>query len=212
MEHKAFVNDKPILFLQTYDAAMKPLPDGFHLFSSAETTVEKTASDLEKKNAWKGVIYISETPDESWKEFVSLYTFIEAAGGLVTDHLGRYLFIYRRKKWDLPKGKIDYDESPEEAALREVQEECGISELQIRRTLSSTFHTYPQDGKRYLKKTHWYLMQSDENEKLVPQAEEDIERVEWMSEEKIRRVVYPNTFFSIHELLEDFFGNNAGSS
>lgn len=207
MEHKAFVNDKPIRFVQTWDAAHQELPPGFQALSSSNYPVERAAKDLERKAAWKGVIYLCEDPDQAWKEFVSCFVLIEAAGGLVTDATGRYLMIYRRKKWDLPKGKIDFDESPEEAAKREVEEECGIAGLKIRKKLESTFHTYPQDGHRVLKKTHWFLMNSDDDSGPVPQSEEDIEKAEWMSEEQIRTTVMRNTFLSVRQLLEDYFAD-----
>ncbi len=103
------------------------------------------------------------------------------------------------------EGKLDYDETPEQAAVREVEEECGIGQLRILKALPATFHTYPEGGKRILKKTHWYLMDSEDKRELVPQAEEDIQEAVWMSEEEIKKTVYPKTYISIRDLLETFF-------
>ena len=89
--------------------------------------------------------------DEStFREFSNGYTLVEAAGGLVKNNSGEYLFIYRRGKWDLPKGKKDGNETPKETALREVREECGLADLQIIQNLPETYHSYPEKGKNIL--------------------------------------------------------------
>jgi ADP-ribose pyrophosphatase YjhB (NUDIX family) len=50
---------------------------------------------------------------------------VMAAGGLVENEHGEILLIYRKKHWDLPKGKLDAGETLEECAVREVEEETG---------------------------------------------------------------------------------------
>ena len=53
---------------------------------------------------------------------------IEAAGGVVEqDSLIAVVHRPRYDDWSLPKGKLDKNESSERAALREVQEETGLS-------------------------------------------------------------------------------------
>ena len=110
---------------------------------------------------------------------------------------GKFLFIFRNGKWDLPKGKAEYDETPEMTALREVEEECGLKNLKIEKVLTKTFHTYKEKGKLILKKTHWYLMTIDEDQKLIPQTEEGITEVKWVAENRIEREVLVNTYASI---------------
>ena len=119
------------------------------------------------------------------------------------------LFIFRRGKWDLPKGKIDEGETPEQAALREVGEECGLKELELGALIATTFHTYLLKDKRILKKTFWYEMSSDSKVELVPQTEEDIEKVAWMTEGQIKSAVFSNTYPSVKSVLEDFFVKDA---
>jgi 8-oxo-dGTP pyrophosphatase MutT (NUDIX family) len=117
-----------------------------------------------------------------WEDFCSFYNIIEAAGGLVTNEdlfKGKVLTMFRRGSWDLPKGKIDQGETPEIAAVREVEEETGVKNIQLGKKLGDTYHTYAQKGKRILKKTYWYAMTTPHNE-LTPQIEEDIERLEWV--------------------------------
>jgi 8-oxo-dGTP pyrophosphatase MutT (NUDIX family) len=114
--------------------------------------------------------------------FFSHYKLIEAAGGLVFNPQGEVLAIQRMGYWDLPKGKIEKKESPEEAAIREVQEETGLLQVSLGPFICHTYHTYinPRKNQRVLKMTHWYRMRSIES-KLTPQKEEDIELAIWVA-------------------------------
>lgn len=129
---------------------------------------------------------------------------IIAAGGLVQNLKGEFLFIFRRGKWDLPKGKTEKGEKIEDAAIREVQEECGISELKIIRPLLKTFHTYELKGKKILKETHWFLMKTNWQGKLIPQNEEDITEAIWV-DKKIVKELLENTYDSIKEVVKGIF-------
>ncbi|MBP6334822.1 MAG: NUDIX domain-containing protein [Bacteroidia bacterium] len=204
-KYSAFINDKLIRFSDIYDKHEDTGIVGLKIVSGSSHPVSDVVESLEIKKEWKGVLYLSDSPKRSWEEFVSLFQLQEAAGGLVKNELEEYLMIFRRDKWDLPKGKIDYDESPEVAALREVREECGVEELEIVKSLQTTFHSYPHKNKKVLKKTHWYLMTGDSADILAPQLEEDIERVEWMDEQRIREEVFVNTYHSIQQLLLEYF-------
>lgn len=117
---------------------------------------------------------------QSWFDFIAHYKWIEAAGGLVMNDKHEFLLIHRLGRWDLPKGKIESGESPREAAMREVTEECGIQPLHIVRELTATHHTYELKGQRMLKVTHWYRMEYHGNETLKPQTEEGISDIRWM--------------------------------
>lgn len=114
-------------------------------------------------------------------DFQSLYRIVPAGGGVVKNEHDEILFIHRRGHWDLPKGKIDAGETKREAAMREVEEETGISGLSIVRKLIVTHHTY-RDKKlrRCIKKSHWYLM-SCLSQPLIPQLEEDILEARWIT-------------------------------
>jgi 8-oxo-dGTP pyrophosphatase MutT (NUDIX family) len=115
-----------------------------------------------------------------WKIFRIYFSEVSAAGGLVMHTSGRYLFIKRYEKWDLPKGHIEECEMPEECALREVGEECGISGHTIVKQLEPSYHTYTLQGISYLKKTHWFLMNYDGDMISEPQKEEGISEVAWL--------------------------------
>lgn len=129
---------------------------------------------------------------------------ILAAGGLVLNPKGEFLFIFRRRKWDLPKGKADKGEALEKAAIREVMEECGVKKIKIVRPLIRTFHTYELDRVPVLKETHWFLMKSSDEEKLIPQEDEDITRAIWAKEEEVARLL-ENSFDTIKKVMEEFF-------
>ena len=105
---------------------------------------------------------------------------MEAAGGVVFNPKGEILTMYRRGSWDLPKGKIDKGETKEIAAVREVQEETDLKEVNRDDFLLTTYHTYKnKKGKRVLKPTYWYKMTTQEMA-IHPQVEEDIEVVQWI--------------------------------
>jgi 8-oxo-dGTP pyrophosphatase MutT (NUDIX family) len=123
-----------------------------------------------------------------WKIFRIYFTEVGAAGGLVRHASGRFLFIEKKGKLDLPKGHIEPGEEPETCALREVSEECGISGHSIIRPLQPSYHTYSWEGITYLKKTSWFLMKYDGEMVTEPQVKEGITAVEWLLPDEISKI------------------------
>ena len=136
----------------------------------------------------------------NWESFKSNYQLVEAAGGLVRNPSGEILFIHRNGMWDLPKGKLEEEESIENCAVREVAEECGIEEPTILRPLRTTYHTYQLKGKRILKPTYWFLMKSSDESLLIPQTEEGITEVKWVSEKDATHLL-TRSFGSIRDVV-----------
>ena len=130
------------------------------------------------------------------------FKLIYAAGGVIEKD-NKYLFIYRLKTWDLPKGKLDMGESPEEAGIRECEEECGITKLTITKELPSTYHIYKYKGGFALKKIFWYAMKTEHTGILVPQIEEKIERVDWFDKTQINDMVIQNTYPAILDVIKN---------
>lgn len=134
---------------------------------------------------------------------------IPAAGGVVNNDKGELLLIYRKGKWDLPKGKLDPGEEAEEAALREVEEETGVQELILDGFLCHSYHLYrdphagPADRGWALKTTWWYLMSTLSNAPLVPQAEEQISEVRWFSRAELQDLDLLNTHENIRLVLRN---------
>jgi 8-oxo-(d)GTP phosphatase len=127
---------------------------------------------------------------------------ILAGGGLVTNALGELMFIYRRGKWDLPKGKLDKGETISQCAVREVMEETGLQEVQLQDFFAHSFHIYKHIKKWYFKQTDWYLMQT-QNTETNPQAEEGIEKIVWLAKGNFAEIIN-NTYKNIEDLLEKF--------
>jgi len=132
--------------------------------------------------------------------FCTDYFLIKAAGGVVYNKENQLLMIYRNKKWDLPKGKLEQNEDIKECATREVQEECGISGLSIINALQDTYHTYEMNGKSILKQTYWFKMHTTYSNELIPQTEEGITKVEWVNEDEITAKL-ENSYGNIKELF-----------
>jgi len=129
---------------------------------------------------------------------------IEAAGGLVFNKDGDILMIFRNGKWDLPKGKLEIGESVEECAIREVEEECGISGLIIENKIKDTYHTYVLERENILKKIYWYKMRTNFDGELVPQIEEGITKVSWVGKDQISEKL-TNSYGNISDVLNRIF-------
>ena len=154
----------------------------------------------DNKNLTVTCIY-SDDLENLFKVFKKHHSYIEAAGGIVKNKENQFLAIYRLNMWDLPKGKIENDEIPKEAAIREVEEECGITNLEIVKEETPTYHIYEYKNKKVLKKTYWYQMFYPYNEKLIPQIEEDIEKVKWFNSNQ-KDFFKENTYESLKELVD----------
>ncbi len=139
-------------------------------------------------------------PKKIFKYLKSKYSIVKAAGGIVLNHKNELLIIKRHGLWDLPKGKIEKGEGKKVAALREVEEECGISGLSIVSKTDKTYHTYQFKGKDVFKITYWYIMKYEGNEMLIPQTEEDITEVKWIARVDIKSILY-QTYESLKPLF-----------
>ena len=122
-----------------------------------------------------------------------------AAGGIVVAD-GKFVSIVRHGIPDLPKGHIEPGETPEVAAIREVEEETGIASIKIVKDLPSTWHCYLEHGQWTLKRTYWYLMSTNETIQAKPQTEEGITEIKLIGNEEVEDFL-KNTFRSISEIL-----------
>lgn len=146
------------------------------------------------------VLVLSGNLEETWEIFKQQFTVIQAGGGLVKNESDEYLFIFRRGKWDLPKGKLDDGETIAGCALREVNEETGLQNITLGSHLCNTYHVYHEKGKFILKESVWYHMTCASGQQLTPQAEEDILEVRWLAKDDWHSVLQ-NTFPSIKDVL-----------
>ena len=132
-------------------------------------------------------------------------TQIIAAGGLVTNLQGQILWIFRRGFWDLPKGKLDDGETIQTCAVREVEEETGIKNIQLHELLKFTNHIYFDThlNQEVVKRTYWFHMTIPTEQKGIPQATEDIEKIEWHSLATAKHCL-EQTYPSIIEVIEAY--------
>lgn len=149
----------------------------------------------------KSFLLLTEDPKALFRKIKKSCQLIKAAGGLVSNAKGNYLFIFRNKKWDLPKGKVEKGEKMKEAAVREVEEECGVKISTNDEKLCKTYHVYALGTKIVLKKTNWYRMTVKGEPKLIPQKEEGITKASWLSKTELEPVI-ANTYPSIMDVLE----------
>lgn len=181
--YKVFVNDIPII-LSTEKKIGKQ-------YTTIPLKVVKFKKLIENINEGK-LLYVNlyHKNEEKLEQFLrKKLPVVEAGGGLVFNQKKEILFIYRNKKWDLPKGKIEKDESPLAAAMRETEEETGVKNLEVRKFLMKTYHIFKRNGKFKLKITYWYEMFSDYKGELKPQEEEDIKKVRWKNFEKTQKAL-----------------------
>ena len=130
---------------------------------------------------------------------------ILAAGGLVTNPQGEILWIFRRGCWDLPKGKLDEGETIQSCAIREVQEETGIQNIQLHELLNFTNHLYfdPYLYEEVVKRTYWFHMTIAVAQDGTPQSSEDIEKIEWHSLATAKKCL-EQTYPTILEVVEAY--------
>jgi 8-oxo-dGTP pyrophosphatase MutT (NUDIX family) len=191
--YKVFLNNKCIFLTQEGDplAGRGGKVHQYYSISGLSEAIEEFERDRKADN-----LYITGDPEI----LITLFPVIEAAGGLVKKPNDQILFIFRYGKWDLPKGKAEVGETISETALREVTEETGVTGLKITKELLPTFHTYRMDGKRVIKKTHWFEMTFADDSNIVPQAIEDITVVKWLGQKDIPWAMR-DSYASVIELL-----------
>ena len=177
--YKIYINGTPLFLTSTKDfPSIKLKGENFikMKYVGKKKFLHNYIDLLEKNTSFDAVLLHSPDLDKMWGHFQEIYKIIEAAGGVVKNEKEEVLMIYRKDHWDLPKGKIEKGETQKEAAVREVQEETGVQNIDLQGFIHTTYHTYlNRKGKRVLKVSYWYTMKTTDTD-LTPQVEEDIEK------------------------------------
>jgi ADP-ribose pyrophosphatase YjhB (NUDIX family) len=192
--YKVFFNDRKLFLTDDFSKNFQVCYGLFYKYRDQED-LEELIEFYERLKRIDTLILFHYDIEELRNSFRSCFKMIDAAGGVVLNKKGEILIIRRRDKWDLPKGKLEKGESYQHAAVREVNEECGIGYPEIVKPLLSTYHTYRLNEKLVLKKTFWFEMKYEGNDTPVPLAEEDITEIRWC-----RKTDLP-------EILEDTYGS-----
>jgi len=193
--YKVFVNDRPLFLTNQVQKETD-----FKIFLLESIDIKKLIVGIFQNKIQQAYLY---HPDEKliMKTLKAKIPVVKAGGGLVYNTKGEILFIFRNGKWDLPKGGTEKNETMEETAIREVEEETGVSGLKITNKLQKTYHVFKRNGRYKLKVTYWYEMQTKFSGTPQGQEEEGIEKVAWIDPKDIP-LVLNNSYENIKLLFE----------
>lgn len=203
---KIYFNDKPLFLCDEMTPEIKEYAhhdDAVMIDDFSHPAVNSMIHEMRQSKVHAG-IFIHKNFEELRKAFWRKFQLVLAGGGLVRNGEEKYLFMYRRGVWDLPKGKLDPGETIEHCAIREVMEETGIEGVILEGPLLITYHTYDESGKHILKETHWFRMAAPAPGELTPQLEEQITELRWVDKEGMK-VLLRNTFPSIKDVVRSLF-------
>jgi ADP-ribose pyrophosphatase YjhB (NUDIX family) len=206
MQIKIYYGEKPVYLCNELDDALHELlhhPDVVFVDELSSPAIKSMVHEIKKDDFHAGILWNKDI-EKLQKAFFKHFTVIEAAGGIVQNEEKELLFIFRRGKWDLPKGKIEKGESPEVCAAREIEEETGVKNLKLKKKTGVTYHIYDEFGKHFLKISHWYYFTCPSKQKLTAQTTEDITEVKWIKTKDIKKPV-ANTYATIKDILAIFF-------
>ncbi len=201
---KIYYNDKPLIITTDKEAYLisDPVAEEYEFFAGASLRSYTMALRHLERPGMKGAIIEDISEPALLEQLYAMYMPLDAAGGVAYNEQGDILMIFRRGKWDLPKGKLDAGESIDECALREVSEETGLVHLTLGQKICDTYHIYEQKGQQFLKRTAWYKMKGTVADKLMPQKEENILEAKWISEKELGPFV-AKTYEAIRHVLHD---------
>ncbi len=204
LNQKIYYNNKPLILTTNSKKYIKNhiAGEGYLLLTGAFQRNFRLATEHMDKPGTLGVIIEDESGKALIKELENIYEPIDAGGGVVFNEDKDILMIYRRGKWDLPKGKRDDGEKIEDCAIREVTEETGLKQLTLGDKICDTYHIYAQNNKNLLKHTVWYKMQGTKKEKTAPQKEENIVEARWVNEKALPPIVF-KSYDAIKEVLKE---------
>jgi len=181
--YKVFVNDLPIIL-----STKKNIGKQYTTIPIKEVKFKKLIRKINEGS----LLYVNlyHKNEEKLEQFLlKKLPVVFAGGGLVFNEKKEILFIRRNGKWDLPKGKVEKDETNQAAALRETQEETGVKDLELRGFIAKTYHVFKRNDKLKLKVTYWYEMYTNFKGDLKPQLEEDITKVRWKNFAKSQKAL-----------------------
>ena len=123
--YKVFVNQNEIILTDQLD-----FEDDLFFFKIKEIQLNHILK-LFSKGLTKRIYLYHSKSKKLLRHFKKKIDVVQAGGGIVVHENGKMLFIFRKGKWDLPKGKVDKGETIEAAAIREVEEETGVQNLRL---------------------------------------------------------------------------------
>jgi 8-oxo-dGTP pyrophosphatase MutT (NUDIX family) len=199
-----YFGEKPVFLCDNLIREIEEIrhhPDAVYIDELSTSAINSLLHEIDKPQFHAGII-INENFEKLKKAFFKHFKLVQAAGGLVKNKDREILLIFRRGKWDLPKGKLDKNETILDCAIREVKEETGLTKIKAGKAIDITYHTYTEFGKHILKESHWYMMYVKGEEILTPQVEEGITEIRWVKKDDLKSYMN-NTFPAIAGLLKN---------
>lgn len=187
--YKVFVNKKEIIL-----TTVTPKKTKAKVLPLKETSLTEIIRILRTTRV-KTLYLLHDNPKKLLALFKKKLPVTIAAGGVVQNQDGKLLFIYRKNRWDLPKGKVDKGETLQEGAKREVKEETGVKKLTVGALAGITYHIFKRNNRYQLKESHWFYMTTPYEGNLIPETKEDITEAVWKGKKKTTKALektYPN--------------------
>ena len=205
---KIYFDNKPLFLCDDVDTSLQPYlhhDDAIFIDELNTNAINSMVHEMQLPQIHAGIFFHPDL-DKLKKAFFKKFTLIFAGGGFVQNEKGEVLMMFRRGKWDLPKGKQDKNESFEDCAVRETEEETGLRNIRLMAPLLTTYHTYHEGSRYILKETRWFTMNVSGNQLLIPQENEGISKLEWVSKESIKKYK-ANSFPSVEDVLQAGFAS-----
>lgn len=199
--HKIYFEKRCILICGPEDQILSD-PNIIQFSLGGTTDIHGLVNMVEASDTLDRVCIETEDVEGTYRSICAEFLEVNAGGGLVSNRRGDYLLISRNGMWDLPKGHQDPGEDIAVTALREVEEETGIMDLEMRSLICVTDHCYKRNGIWHLKHTWWYDMLHTDPSDLTPQKEEDITKAAWVAKSSLPPYLL-NTYPSIIEVFRE---------
>jgi 8-oxo-dGTP pyrophosphatase MutT (NUDIX family) len=199
---KVHFGNKPLFLCNDVDASLQPYihhDDAIFIDELNLHTVKSMIHEMEDPSVHAGVFFHKDL-EELKKAFFKKFTLVNAAGGFVINEKNEVLMMFRKGKWDLPKGKTDKNETLEKCAIRETEEETGLKNITLKTPLITTYHTYHEGSRHILKETKWFIMTVSGPQQLQPQASENITELVWVKEKDLKKYL-ANSYPSVEDVL-----------
>jgi ADP-ribose pyrophosphatase YjhB (NUDIX family) len=200
---KIYFNDKTLFLCNDIDATIQPIihhDDSIFIDELNSHTVKAMIHEMQQPEVHAGVFFHKDL-EELKKAFWKKFSIIKAAGGVVFNENKELLLIFRKGKWDLPKGKLDKGEKIETCSVRETEEETGLKNVKAGKMITITYHTYHEGARFRLKETYWFNLSVRGKQELSPQIEEDIKEAKWINPADLGKYMN-NSYESVRDVLQ----------
>ncbi|PUZ21733.1 NUDIX hydrolase [Chitinophaga parva] len=183
-QYTIFIDERPLILSDSIHGISPEFLNAPLFTKPDRPQVTSCIHDLQT-GKFAATVLIDPNVDGLLETVKSHYTVLTAGGGLIVNTDGDVLLMFRRGKWDLPKGKLDPGETIEQCAIREVAEETGLLSITLEHKITETYHYYAHKDQPLLKHTVWFHMRFTGTELTIPQIEEDIMDIQWIKPENV---------------------------